>query len=75
MGKNNNLMVDYVGKFENIEDDRNFICKQLGIKIKLEHRNKHSRNNNHYRDYYNDETKEFILKRYKKDLETFGYEF
>jgi len=73
--ENNNLLIDYVGKFENLDDEWDFICEKLGTKIKIPHRNKHSRDYKHYRDYYDDETKEFILKTYKKDLETFGYEF
>jgi chondroitin 4-sulfotransferase 11 len=75
MDENDNLMVDYVGRFENLKDDWNFICKQLGTKIKLGHRNKWSRDNKHYRDYYDDETREFITKACEKDLEIFGYEF
>lgn len=69
------LLVDYVGKFENLKDEWNFICEKLGAKIKLPHRNKLSRDDKHYRDYYNDETREFVSQTYKKDLEIFGYEF
>jgi hypothetical protein len=75
MDENNNLMIDYVGRFENLKNEWEFICKKIGIKIDLPHKNKHSRNNKHYRDYYDDETREFVLKACEKDLEIFGYEF
>jgi hypothetical protein len=76
MDENDKLMVDYVGRFENLKNDWEFICKQMGTKIKLSHINKRRRKDNkHYRDYYNDETKAHIAETYKKDLELFGYEF
>jgi len=73
--KNDNLMIDHIGRFENLKNEWDFICKQLGVKIELKHRNKHSRDNKHYRDYYDNETKAYVSETYKKDLEIFGYEF
>jgi hypothetical protein len=75
MDKNDNILVDYIGRFENIEDDWNFICEQLGTKIKLEHRNKNNRRYKHYRDYYDDDTKKCVAEACKKDLEIFKYKF
>jgi len=75
MDENNKLMIDYVGRFENLKNEWDFICEKLGTKIKLSHLNKYSRDNKEYRDYYNDETREFVSKAYEKDLKIFGYEF
>ena len=73
--ENNNLLVDHIGKFENLKEEWGFICEQLKVKLKLNHHNKYSRDNKHYRDYYDDETKEFVAKTYEKDLEMFEYKF
>jgi len=73
--KNDNLLVDHVGKYENLKDEWNFICEKLGVGIDIPHINKCSRPNKHYRDYYDNETKEYVSEVYKKDIETFGYEF
>lgn len=73
--ENDNLLVDYVGKFENLQKEWDFICKQLKVKLELGHHNECSPNNKHYRDYYDEETKRFVTEACKKDLEIFGYEY
>ena len=67
------LLVDFVGKFENLAEDWKFVCKKLGAKLTLPHANK--RDHWPYRTHYDEETRELVAKLYKKDLELFGYEF
>ena len=74
--ENNKLLVDYVGKFENLAKEWDTICEKLKINLTLSHLNKSPKTKNkHYREYYNNETKDIISKIFKKDLETFRYEF
>lgn len=71
---NMNLMVDYVGKFENLKQDFDYVCDCIGIeKRNLPHNYK--TNHTHYTDYYDAETKEIVTNMYKQDLNTFGYTF
>ncbi len=68
------LLVDYVGKIENIEEDFEAICHKLDIKdVKLLHKNKS--NHKKYHSYYNAETKKMIQESYKDDIEVFSYEY
>ena len=70
----NNLVVDFVGRFENLEEDFNKICKIAGLPpIALPHRYKSV--HDHYSTYYTDETRRVVAERYKKDIEMFGYDF
>jgi hypothetical protein len=72
--KDGNCMVDYIGKFENLEKDFNEVCRRIGVNAKLPHSNKGKRRND-YRDYYTKETKKLVEEGFKEDIKLFGYEF
>lgn len=66
--------IDFVGKFENLQDDFNKVCNTLNIKdTKLPHmyNTKHS----HYSEYYDSETKKEVDRIWGIDAEIFKYKF
>jgi len=69
-----NQLVDFIGRFENQQEDFNQICDKLGILHKeLTHENKSD--HKPYWEYYDDEIREIVAEKYKKDIKVFGYKF
>lgn len=71
---NSRPLVDFIGYYENIEEDFQYIAQKIGIKTTLKKLNTNTVKGN-YVDYYSDETSAIVEKVYKKDIKMFGYKF
>lgn len=69
---NGNIAVDFMGRFENINDDFRIIKNKIGItNTKLKHLNKFEHRD--YREYYSDNDIEKVYKMYERDINYFNY--
>lgn len=72
--ENGNLVTDYIGKFENLQEDFDHILKanrRFRKKLKFQKKGKHD----HYKDVYTPETQAIVAEAYRKDIELFKYDF
>lgn len=70
---NGNILVDFLGRIENLAEDFKIVANKLNIEGNLSYHNTSKHKN--YRDYYTKDTKKIIEQIFKDDLERFGYEF
>ena len=72
--ENGEIIVDFVGKYENLSCDISTVLKALRLENRpLPHVNKSQ--HKHYSEYYTEETKDLVAERYSRDINLFGYKF
>lgn len=68
-----NLIVDFLGYYENLDKDIETCFQKMGLNEKLDIYNTSVHKD--YKLYYTDETINLVADIYKEDIENFGYEF
>ncbi len=71
--KNNELLVDFVGRYESLDADFKQICSQIGISTSLPKLN--VSNTRPYQHYYTEKTKELVRQTFESDIKMFDYSF
>jgi hypothetical protein len=69
------VIVDFIGKFEQIESDWASVADRLNLPKTLPHKNRTPARDKHYTEYYTKETEEIIRDRFRVDIERFEYVF
>ncbi len=67
------ILVDFICRFEYLEEDFRKICKKINKNVRLSHLKSSDRGN--YENYYDSETKEIIKEWFSEDIDRFGYHF
>ena len=68
------ISVDFIGKFEDFQDDFNKVARKLNISESLPHYNQ-SKDKNEYRTVYAKKSIRLVNDFYKKDIDYWNYEF
>ena len=72
--KSGKIAIDFVGRFENLEEDFKQVLQKIGLQnmsLPRENVTSHS----HYSEYYSETAKQIVAKKFKKDIKIFGYAF
>jgi len=64
--------VDFIGRFENLQDDWRYVAEKVGLPSDLPVMRKTE--HDHYREYHNSETEEVVYNLYKEVIDYLGYE-
>jgi hypothetical protein len=72
--ENGRLIVDYIIRFESLQQDFDEVCKMIGKpRRRLSHVNQGNRT--HYSDYFDEESRRVFRQHFDRDIELFGYEY
>lgn len=69
------LLPDYLGKFERLGEELEYIFRRIGLEPKALPRLVDSGTGNQYREQFTEHGRRLVCKRYGRDLELLGYEF
>lgn len=71
---NDDLLVDFIGRFESFGSDLYKVYDRLGLELgSIPHENRSVRG--HYSTFYTPETETIVRERFQRDIEYFGYKF
>ena len=70
-----NIIVDFIGRYENLQGDFGSICERIGIPAPELPHLRRAQDRRDYRSYYTDELAELVAHHYQRDLEILGYTF
>jgi len=71
--KAGNLIVDFVGRFEDFSEDFQFICRKIGVQEQLLHTNQSQHPD--YRDCYDPSSRSLVERLFQDDIDYFDYSF
>jgi hypothetical protein len=69
------ILVDFIGKYENLQEDYEEVCRRIGIKPPPLPHKRQAKDRKGYREYYNEDLAKLVVEYFKEDIETFAYSF
>ena len=67
--------VDFIGRFECLNEDFAYVQKKLESQASLQLLNKTDGSKKDYREFYTDATRKIVADVYREDIRIFGYDF
>ena len=73
--KNGTIPLNFIGSYENLNDDFDYLCDRFSINVELLRLNVSPLEGNDYRKYYTAETRRIVAEVYAEDIAMLGYSF
>ena len=70
-----NNQMDFIGRYESLEQDFEEVCSKLKLKLSLPHKRQAKDRGKDYRQYYAPDTIELVAKHFKRDIAMLNYQF
>ncbi len=67
--------LDFIGRLENFEQDFSYVKEQISLSDDIKPEKLNSTKHGPYQNYYDDELRKMVAKKYAQDLEIFNYDF
>jgi len=71
---NNIKILDFVGKYENLQDDMKYVCSKINVEFHTLPKKNISKRTN-YKDYYDEESLDIVKNLYKSEIEYFDFKY
>lgn len=72
---NLNVKIDFIGRFENIDEDLNKVLTLIDFPMQIKLTTKNTTSRKPYQDEYDEKSRRIVSQVYKNDIETFNYSF
>ena len=69
------LLMDFVGKLENLQSDWQIVCERIGIPYQSLPRKNVTKHRRRYQEYYDDEGRQLVAEHWAREIELFEYNF
>ena len=70
-----NVIIDYIGHYENLQQDFDHVCSEIGIRSSILPHKRKATDRTDYRQYYNDSTAQLVADHFRRDIDTLKYSF
>jgi hypothetical protein len=68
------LLMDFVGKLENLQNDWRTVCERIGVPYQALPRS-NATEHRHFQDYYDSESRRLVARHWCREIELFEYSF
>jgi hypothetical protein len=69
------VLVDFIGRFETLNDDFITICQRIGVQPPVLEHKRQAKDRGGYQKYYTPETVDLVARHFAADIAMFGYTF